>query len=236
MNIPVITTNDITGDFMLTTIYRTAILYFFLIFIMRLLGKRQIGQLQPGELVITILISEIASLPMEDNETPMLQAIVPIAVLAVLELITSFAALKFIRLRSLFQGHSIVVIKNGELDRKQLKRLRYSIDDLLESLRQKDVFDINEVQYAIVETDGTLSVLLKPEKRPASVEDVNAKPDDNGLPRVLISDGRIIDVQVKKSVMTKEEVENLLKKHKIGRKDVLLLTADDKGNINIIKK
>lgn len=221
---------------MLTTIYRTAILYFFLIFIMRLLGKRQIGQLQPGELVITILISEIASLPMEDNETPMLQAIVPIAVLAVLELITSFAALKFIRLRSLFQGHSIVVIKNGELDRKQLKRLRYSIDDLLESLRQKDVFDINEVQYAIVETDGTLSVLLKPEKRPASVEDVNAKPDDNGLPRVLISDGRIIDVQVKKSVMTKEEVENLLKKHKIGRKDVLLLTADDKGNINIIKK
>lgn len=221
---------------MLTTIYRTAILYFFLIFIMRLLGKRQIGQLQPGELVITILISEIASLPMEDNDTPMLQAIVPIVVLAVLELITSFAALKFIRLRSLFQGHSIVVIKNGELDRKQLKRLRYSIDDLLESLRQKDVFDINEVQYAIVETDGTLSVLLKPEKRPASVSDVNAQPDDNGLPRVLISDGRIIDVQIKKSEMSKKEIEKLLKKNKIGRKDVLLLTADDKGNINIIKK
>lgn len=236
MNIPRITTNDITGDFMLTTIYRTAILYFFLIFIMRLLGKRQIGQLQPGELVITILISEIASLPMEDNDTPMLQAIVPIVVLAVLELITSFAALKFIRLRSLFQGHSIVVIKNGELDRKQLKRLRYSIDDLLESLRQKDVFDINEVQYAIVETDGTLSVLLKPEKRPASVSDVNAQPDDNGLPRVLISDGRIIDVQIKKSEMSKKEIEKLLKKNKIGRKDVLLLTADDKGNINIIKK
>lgn len=221
---------------MLTTIYRTAILYFFLIFIMRLLGKRQIGQLQPGELVITILISEIASLPMEDNETPMLQAVVPIVVLAVLELITSFAALKFIRLRSLFQGHSIVVIKDGELDRKQLKRLRYSIDDLLESLRQKDVFDISDVQYAIVETDGTLSVLLKPEKRPASVKDVNAQPDTNGLPRVLISDGRIIDVQIKKSEMSKKEIEKILKKHKIGRKDVLLLTADDNGNINIIEK
>ncbi|MBR3867892.1 MAG: DUF421 domain-containing protein [Clostridia bacterium] len=203
---------------------------------MRLLGKRQIGQLQPGELVITMLISEIASIPMENNETPIYRAIVPIAVLAVLELITSFAALKFIRLRSLFQGHSIVVIRNGELDRKQLRRLRYSTDDLLESLRQKDVFDISEVQYAIVETDGSLSVLLKPEKRPASVEDVNAKPDDNGLPRVLISDGRIIDSQIKKSVMSEKEVENLLKKHKIGRKDVLLLTVDDNGNVNIIKK
>ena len=221
---------------MLTTIYRTAILYFFLIFIMRLLGKRQIGQLQPGELVITMLISEIASIPMEDNETPIYRAIVPIAVLAFLELTISFAALKFIRLRSLFQGHSIVVIKDGELDRKQLKRLRYSIDDLLESLRQKDIFDISDVQYAIVETDGSLSVLLKPEKRTASVEDVNAAPDTKGLPRVLISDGRIIDVQIKKSVMTKEEIEKLLKKHKIGSKDVLLLTADDNGNINIIKK
>lgn len=236
MNIQCIITNDITGDLMLITIYRTAILYFFLIFIMRLLGKRQIGQLQPGELVITMLISEIASIPMENNETPIYRAIVPIAVLAVLELITSFAALKFIRLRSLFQGHSIVVIRNGELDRKQLRRLRYSTDDLLESLRQKDVFDISEVQYAIVETDGSLSVLLKPEKRPASVEDVNAKPDDNGLPRVLISDGRIIDSQIKKSVMSEKEVENLLKKHKIGRKDVLLLTVDDNGNVNIIKK
>lgn len=221
---------------MFITIYRTAILYFFLIFIMRLLGKRQIGQLQPGELVITMLISEIASIPMENNDIPIYRAVVPIAVLALLELITSFAALKFIRLRSLFQGHSIVVIRNGELDRKQLRRLRYSTDDLLESLRQKDVFDISEVQYAIVETDGSLSVLLKPENRAASVKDVNAEPDNKGLPRVLISDGRIIDAQIKKSVMTKEEIEKLLKKHKIGRKDVLLLTADDNGNINIIKK
>lgn len=221
---------------MLITIYRTAILYFFLIFIMRLLGKRQIGQLQPGELVITMLMSEIASIPMENNETPIYRAVVPIAVLAVLELATSFAALKFIRLRSVFQGHSIVVIRNGELDRKQLRRLRYSIDDLLESLREKDIFDISEVQYAIVETDGTLSVLLKPENRPASVKDVNAEPDNNGLPRVLISDGRIIDSQIKKSVMSEKEVENLLKKHKIGRKDVLLLTVDDNGNVNIIKK
>lgn len=236
MNIPQEVSNTTKGDVMLTTIYRTAILYFFLIFIMRILGKRQIGQLQPGELVITILISEIASIPMEDNEIPMYQAIVPIVVLALLELITSFAALKFIRLRSLLQGHSSVVIKDGELDRKQLKKLRYTVDDLLESLREKDVFDISEVQYAIVETDGTLSVLLKPEKRTATVNDVNAKPDSKGLPRILISDGRIIESQINKSVMEKTEVEKILKKHKLGRKDVLLLTVDENGNVNIIKK
>lgn len=236
MNIlPEISDNK-TGDIMLTIIFRTAIMYFFLIFIMRIMGKRQIGQLQPGELIITMLISEIAAFPMEDSEIPMHHAIIPIAVLALLELTMSFAALKFIRLRSFFQGHSIVVIKNGELDWKQLRRLRYSVDDLLESLREKDVFDISEVQYAIVETDGTLSVLLKPEKRNATVSDVNATPDSKGLPRTLISDGRMIHSQINKSVMTKEEVENLLKKHKLGKKDVLLLTVDENGNINIIEK
>ncbi len=221
---------------MLTIVFRTALMYFFLIFIMRIMGKRQIGQLQPGEFIIAMLISEIAAFPMEDPDIPIYYAIIPIAVLAFLELITSFAALKFIRMRSLFQGHSIVVIKNGELDRKQLRRLRYTVDDLLESLRQKDVFDISDVQYAIVETDGSLSVLLKPEKRTASVSDVNASPDTKGLPRILISDGRMIDSQINKSVMTKDEVEKLLKKHKLGKKDVLLLTADENGNINIIEK
>lgn len=221
---------------MLTTVFRTALMYFFLIFIIRIMGKRQIGQLQPGEFIITMLISEMASMPMEDPEIPIYNAIIPIAVLAILELLTSFAALKFIRLRSLFQGHSIVVVKNGELDIRQLRRLRYTVDDLLESLREKDVFDISDVQYAIVETDGSLSVLLKPEKRTASVSDVNATPETKGLPRVLISDGRMIDSQINKSVMTKDEVEKLLKKHKLGKKDVLLLTADENGNINIIEK
>lgn len=221
---------------MLTTVYRTTILYFFLIFIMRLMGKRQIGQLQPGELVITILISEIAALPMQDNNIPMHQAIVPVAVLAILEIIISRISLKSIKFRSLLQGHSLIVISNGQIDIKQMKRLRYSMDDLLESLRQKDVFNINDVQYAIVETDGTLSVLLKPEKRTASVNDVKAEPDGRGMPRTLISDGRFISEQIEKSNMTMQEVEGLLKKKNIGRKQVLLLTADDNGNINIIKK
>lgn len=221
---------------MLTTIYRTAILYFFLILIMRLMGKRQIGQLQPGELVITILISEIAALPMQDNNIPMLQAIVPVCVLAVLEIIISRIALSSIKFRSLLQGHSIIVINNGKVDKKQMKRIRYSMDDLLEALRQKDIFDISDVQYAIVETDGTLSVLSKPEKRTATVEDVKAEPDNKSLPRVLISDGRLKSDQIEKTNMTMQEIEQLLKKKNIDRKQVLLLTADENGNINIIKE
>lgn len=221
---------------MFVVILRTVLIYFFLVLIIRLMGKRQIGQLQPGELIITMLISEIATIPIEDTQEPLLHAFVPILLLALLEIGTSFAALKFIRMRSVFQGHSIVVIKNGKLDYKQLRRLRYSVDDLLESLRSKDVFDIEEVQYAIIETDGSLSVLLKPEYRTATVNDVNAEPDSKGLPRILISDGRMIDAQIEKSVMSREEVVKLLKKHKLGRKDILLLTVDEYGNVNIIKK
>lgn len=221
---------------MLTTVIRTAILYFFLIFIVRLMGKRQIGQLQPGELVITILISEIAALPMQDNEISMLQAIIPVSVLALLEIAVSFASLKIVRLRSLLQGNSVVLINNGKPDRKQLGRLRYTMDDLLEALRQKDVFDIEDVQFAIAETDGSLSVILKPEKRPATAEDVNADRDTRGLPRVLITDGRMLDAQIQKSPMTKEEVEKILKKKNLRRKDVLLFTVDDNGNVNVIGK
>ena len=221
---------------MFVVILRTVLIYFFLIFIMRLMGKRQIGQLQPSELIITMLISEIATTPIEDEEISLLFAFIPILLLALLEIGTSFAALKFIRIRSVFQGNSIVVIRNGKIDCKQLGRLRYSVDDLLESLRAKDVFDIGEVQYAIVETDGTLSVLLKPEYRNATVSDVNAEPENKGLPRILISDGRMIDSQIKQSVMTREEVENLLKNHNLGRKEVLLLTVDENGNVNIVKK
>lgn len=221
---------------MLTIAVRTVILYFFLILIVRIMGKRQIGQLQPGELVITIMISEIAVLPIQDDNVSILNAVIPVSILAVLEVGISFIALKSINLRNLLQGNSVIVIKNGQPDIKQMKKLRYSTDDLLEALRQKGVFSIDDVQYAIAETDGSLSILLKPEKRTASVEDVNSKPETKSLPRVIITDGRLISEQLEKSVLTREDVEKLLKKHNAKRKDILLLTVDDNGNVNVIKK
>ena len=221
---------------MISAVLKTTILYFFLTFIVRIMGKRQIGQLQPGELVVTIMISELAVLPLEDENIELGKAIIPVVTLALLEIAVSFIALKSIKLRALLQGNSVTVIRNGQPDVKQMRKLRYSTDDLLEALRQKDVFNIEDVQYAVAETDGSLSVLLKPEKRNATVSDVGAKPDDSGFPRVIISDGRTLCAQIRKSVLTEKDVEKYLKTRKTDIKDVLIMTVDDRGNITLVIK
>lgn len=221
---------------MLTTMIRTLILYALLILIMRIMGKRQIGQLQPGELVITILISEIAAIPMQDNDIPMINSVIAVLLLAAFEIIISAVSMKSIRFRSLLQGNSIVIIRDGILDQKQLRRLRYTVDDLLEALRQKDVFDISDVQYAVAETDGTLSVLLKPEKREVTVGDAKLKTGNEGLQCVIISDGRIIETDMTDCGMTKEKLRILLEQKGLDPKKILLMSSDINGNINIIEK
>lgn len=221
---------------MLTTIVRTVILYVLLIGIMRIMGKRQIGQLQPGELVITILISEIAAIPMQDNDIPMINSVISVLLLAAFEIITSAVSMKSIRVRSALQGNSLVIIRNGVLDQKQIKRLRYTVDDILEALRQKDVFDISDVQYAIAETDGSLSVMLKPEKRPVKAGDIGIKTKKGGLQCVLISDGKIIRSEFKDCGMTEDKLKILFKKNNINPKDIMLMTINDEGKTNIIKR
>lgn len=221
---------------MLTTMIRTLILYALLVVIMRVMGKRQIGELQPGELVITILISEIAAIPMQDNDIPMLNSVISVLLLAAFEIIISVVSMKNVKFRSLLQGNPVILIKNGTLDQKQMKRLRYTVDDLLEALRQKDVFDINEVQYAIVETDGTLSVLLKPENRELTIGDTKLKSADQSFRHIIISDGKISDSEIKNCNLTKDKIKNILSEKGLTEKDVLLLSADINGNINLIKK
>lgn len=221
---------------MLTTIIRTVILYFLLILIMRIMGKRQIGQLQPGELVITILISEIAAIPMQDNDIPMINSVISVFLLAAFEIITSAVSMKSVKIRSLLQGNSLIVIRNGVLDQKQIKRLRYTVDDILEALRQKDVFDISDVKYAIAETDGSLSVMLKEEKQSVKAADIKLKKKEQGLQCVLISDGRIIRSDFKDCGMTEEKLQTLLKEKNINPKNILLMTVDAFGKTNIIRR
>lgn len=221
---------------MLTTIIRTVILYFLLILIMRIMGKRQIGQLQPGELVITILISEIAAIPMQDNDIPMINSVISVFLLAAFEIITSAVSMKSVKIRSLLQGNSLIVIRNGVLDQKQIKRLRYTVDDILEALRQKDVFDISDVKYAIAETDGSLSVMLKEEKQTVKAADIKLKNKEQGLQCVLISDGRIIRSDFKDCGMTEEKLQALLKEKNINPKNILLMTVDAFGKTNIIRR
>lgn len=140
---------------------RAVILYAVVIFVIRLMGKRQIGEMQPSELVITILISEVASLPLQDKSIPVLYAIIPLSVFVSFEIILSALSLKSPKLRSLMQGHEVIVIRNGKTDIKALRTLRMTVDDLEGALRQKDIFDVSEVAFAIFETNGKLSVLPK---------------------------------------------------------------------------
>ncbi len=221
---------------MLISFVRTGILLVVIVVAVRIMGKRQIGQLQPAELVVTILLSEMAATPMQDNDIPMLNTLVAIAVLVSLEILVSAVSMKSLRVRNLLQGNSLILIRNGRVDSMQLKRLRFTLDDLLEALRQKDVFDISDVQYAIAETDGTLSVLLKPEKRPVTLGDMNIPGEDRGLSCVVVMDGEIIRSDFKDCGMNDQKLGKLIKKTGESLENIFLLTVDKTGNYNLITK
>ncbi len=225
-----------SGDFMLISFLRAIILYIAVLIVMRLLGKRQIGELQPAELVVTILLSEILVIPMQDTSLALIDTVIPVLLLVGFEIIISVICLKSIRFRSLLQGNSLIVIRNGILDQNQLKRLRFTTDDLLEALRKKDVFDISTVQYAVVETDGTLSVMLKAEYEPVKIKDTNITAEENAFPSVVISDGKIIQSDFKECGMNYPKLQKIMKKNKIKVKEVMLMTLDKKGKITLIKK
>lgn len=203
---------------------------------MRVMGKRQIGELQPTELVITLLLSEIIAIPMQDNDIPLVSTFIPALVLVGFEIITSLISLKSVRFRSLIQGHSIIIIDDGKLNYEKIKELRFSIDDILEALRQKDVFDISQVQYAIVETNGNISVMLKPENEPVTMKDLHLACDDNGLPCIVILDGEVIKADFRTCHMTDKKLEKILKNDKIDIKNTLLMTVDKSGNKVVLGK
>lgn len=221
---------------MLIALFRSIILYLLVLITLRILGKRQVGQLQPADLVFTILLSEVMAIPMQDKEIPLINTLIPVLVLIGLEIIVSVLNLKSLKLRSLLQGHSLLVIRDGELDQAQMRRLRFTLDDLTEELRKKNIFDISMVQYAFVETDGTVSAMLKPEFTPATAQDVKAINKNQGLPCTVILDGVIIESSFEDCGMSMEKLEKILKKQKLKKENIMLMTLDKFGNQNIIKK
>ena len=221
---------------MAVTLIRATVLYAIIIFLIRLMGKRQIGELQPSELVITMLLSEIASIPMQDNTIPIVNSIVALFVLVAFEILTSAAGLKSYRLRSFLQGHPVIVIRDGKIDMKALKKLRMTVNDLLTALREKDVFEISQVSYAIFETTGKISVLLKPEHRNSTAADLNLSPRDSGMPFAVICDGRIIEDTVKESPLDTSEVKKLVISSKIPLKEIIIMTVDSNGTPYIVRK
>ena len=177
---------------MLIVFFRAVILYILIVISIRLMGKRQIGELQPSELVITLLLSNIATLPIEDMTIPMSMGIVPIFTLVCLDVILSHCSLKFRGLRKLICGSPKIVVSRGIIDQKQLKDLRFSADDLLESLRSMGIFDINEVQLAVVETTGKISVYQKAQFRPVNNGGMGVKGSQTDPPQLVVDNGRII--------------------------------------------
>lgn len=221
---------------MIISIIRTFILYCFIVLAVRLMGKRQISEMQPSELVITLVISDIASIPMENSNQPLLSGIIPVLILVALEIIASTVMMKSGKFRKLMCGSPIVVIRDGVILQSQMKRLRLTTEDLCVQLRQQDVFSIEEVQYCIVETNGDVSVLLKPQFRQPNASDMNIKIKDNKIETVVISDSVILDNSLTLCHKTKKDVYSILKQENTNIKDVFLMTLDALGKYNIIMR
>lgn len=220
---------------MLTIIMRSALLYLFVIIGLRLMGKRQIGEMQPGELVVTLLISEMAAIPLQDISQPVLLGISSISTLVFLEVILSVVVLKFPKLHRIISGSSRIIIKNGVLNQKELKSLRITISDLVELLRDRDVYDISTVAYAIMETNGSLNVLLKGTEQPATKADLGKKASSS-LPLPVISDGIIMKDAMKELGITRRDVEKILRENKALVSEIFLLQTDKNLSYTIIKK
>ena len=221
---------------MIATIIRTFIIYCFVSLCVRLMGKRQLGQLQPGELVITILISEIAATPITDTSQPIINTVISLMLLVAFEIFSSLLCRKSLKFRHASDGKPITLIKHGKLNQKNLKTLRFTIDEVLSALRQKDIFDINEVEYAVVETNGNLSVLLKQNKQPLTQETYESPKKTTDAPCVVIIDGKIIESSLNDSPVTIDEINKKVKKDKVDKKDILLMTVTKSNKYTIIRK
>lgn len=221
---------------MVVTIMRTVILYLFVIFGLRIMGKRQIGDMQPNELVITIMISEIASIPIQDINQPVINGIIAIFILIILEIIISILTMKSTGIRKIINGKSAVIVKDGVMDQKLMRQVRVTVADLAEVMRIQNVFDIEQVAYAILETNGKLSVLLKPGEQPATASDVGKTPEDTGVPALVINDGTIVKEGLDLSCTSKEQVTHILKTKRLSCDEVFLMTIDKSGQHFIIPK
>ncbi|MCR4780215.1 MAG: DUF421 domain-containing protein [Ruminiclostridium sp.] len=208
---------------MLIIMIRTVILYLVVIAMMRLMGKKQLGELQPGELVTTILISNIATMSIEDPTVPMLIGIAPILTIVCIDVFVSVLTLKLPRLRTVIAGHPKVIISDGVIDRRVLEELRYTIDDLLTAMRGENIFDINEVRWAIVETTGKISFCRK--------SDCPADP-----PAVVIRDGVTERSGMKQAGLDDETLRAVLRERGVTADGVFLLAASKDGTVTLIRK
>ncbi|MEG6615585.1 DUF421 domain-containing protein [Peptococcaceae bacterium 1198_IL3148] len=222
---------------MLLVAIRTIILFVLVTIGIRLMGKREIGQLQPYELVIMILLAELAALPMSNSGVPLVNGILPILILVLVQVSLSLLSLKSIRAREIICGTPVILIDKGKIVEQELKRIRYNINDLLEQLRAKNMFNIADVEFAILETSGELSVIPKSQKRPLAPADINIATNYEGLPTTLIIDGNLLSDNLAKNNLKEDWLKSQLNQLGInGYREVLFASVDSEGKLFYQKK
>ena len=221
---------------MAVVLIRACVLYIIITFSLRLMGKHQLGELQPSELVVTILISNIAAIPVEDSSVPMIMGIVPILTLVCLDVIVSSVMLKSARFRKLMIGSPRIIVSEGVILQKEMKRLRYTVDDLVEAMRENQIFDITQIYFAIVETTGKINFLLKKDYLPAEKRDISAGGASENPPAVIIRDGIEDEEQLDILGLGEGWLARQLRENNTTVRDVFLMTADKNGSHTIIKR
>ena len=221
---------------MLITFFRAIILYLIVLIVMRLMGKREIGQLQPFELAISIMIADLASIPMTEIGIPIFNGIVPILGLLVMHLLISIINLKSLKAREIICGKPSILIYRGKIDEKQLKKERFTINELEERLRGNNVYNLGDVEYAILETSGQVTVIQKPEKRNTIPEDFGINPEYEGIPYDLVVDGKVMEQNLKKIGKDYAWLRKEVGKFNMTPEEALVVTLDGKGQIFCQKK
>ena len=221
---------------MILSYIRTIALYLVLIAVIRLMGKRQVGQMEPSEFVVTMLVANLASIHMQDSGIPLFSGLVPILTVLGIELVLATFSLRSIWLRKLLCGKPVILIENGNILQGNLRKTRVTLDELTGHLRQKDVLDLKSVQYAILETNGELSVFPYPKERPASAKEAGIPAGKQYLPLTVVSDGVVLVENLKKAGKDTAWLEKVLQQHNAQVKTTWLLTVDGGDRVVFYRK
>ena len=222
---------------MVIAFFRTIILYAFLILGIRLMGKRQVGELEPSELVLALLVADLAAVPMQDFGIPLLTGLIPIFTLLCLTMALSVLTMKSARLRAALCGRPSVIVDNGRLRQSEMRRNRFTLDELMEELRLKGYADLSQVRYAILETNGQISVLPYAAHQPPTAARLGLEPEESGLPLAVVSDGRPIPQALKRRGLDMNWLTAQLKRRGLrGPEQVFFMTVDEAGGIFLVEK
>ena len=221
---------------MWTMIWRTVLFHMVLIVTVRLLGKRQIGEMEPSEFVVTMLLANLATIPMEEPDRSILHGLVPIGLVIAAEMLMALLMFRSIRVRPLLCGKPVILIENGRIMEKNLRQTHVNLDELTMHLREQEIFDLSEVKFAILETNGQLSTLLYAKALPASAKDAGVKVKDTELPITLVSGGKLLEKNLALSGMSRSRLDEGLRQHGATVESTLLATVDKAGKLYLVRR